>query len=544
MKVELTGNPFVDTGLSTIAAIAGCHEIDDLTIEHIKKVHKNGERLARWNGQLKSMSMIFTINSLATHPGIKDPEKRVLYYSRITSALLGRIGKEDVEERCESCGNDRTLNIDALAREVLVPLGYKDAQRSVGRDWFPLAGSLGSDAQALPAGSRAPNICAKCLFAVHYLPLGTFLIDGRLIVFQSTSLEFWYGLVKSIVGEIEGRIAAGKIDTLGSKGSKVAVRKLVGYMRDMEDYELGPGTSLFMWQFSNARTGDLSIEEIPNPALLFLKKCAEHGLDKEVNALVAKEKGSQSLLHCISHSQDYYNLYPYKKFNGVSPELFQLYQKYVRSISTTRLKIAAAIAEYAKTRTDNKELEKLGKDTEKDRSKQVSLKKFIAEMASTGKMTYANYVLLFAKEGVETSVDYDAWKFIRYYLHNKPEFSEQDSAITTPDSLATHIGAAIFEGFVKRKGLDKFKRTVLEGLARGKNRNILAKESIYKECYRVSGIYLCYLAKAMRKRNRQRGATRIPVQIEVDVDGMGRKRICTGKYKSNLDQRTRFWPTS
>jgi hypothetical protein len=37
-----------------------------------------------------------------------------------------------------------------------------------------------------------------------------------------------------------------------------------------------------------------------------------------------------------------------------------------------------------------------------------------------------------------------------------------------PDSLTTYVGAAIFTSFIKRKGLERFKRIVLEGLARGK----------------------------------------------------------------------------
>jgi CRISPR-associated protein Cst1 len=490
MKVELTGNPFVDTGLATIAAMAGCHSIDDLTLEQMKKVHGDGKRLARWNGRLKNVSMIFTINSLATHPGIKDPEKRILYYSKITTGLLNRMGKEDVKEKCESCGNDRSMNIDALAREILVPLGYKDARRYVGRDWFPLAGSLGSDAQSLPAGSRAPNICAKCLFAVHYLPLGTFLVDGRLVVFQSTSRSFWYGLVKSTFDEIEERVTAGKIDTLGSKeGSIVAIRKVLDYLKGMKRDKLDPGTSLFLWRFSNAGTGaDLVIEEIPNPALVFLQRCVNQGLRNEVGNLVAKEKGKDSLLRCILLGKDYFSLYPNKKLGGASPELFQLYQVHVRNVPLARLKIASAIAEYAKNQLDKKELDKVGKDTEKDVAKQNSLKKHIIEMAGTERLTYPDYLLLFSKPGTTTSVDYDAWKFVRYYLHNEPRFIEDGPpAAVRSDDLAMHVGAVIFSSFVMQKGVDKFRQNVLERMSHGKIGSVWLKSQFTKHATKYTG---------------------------------------------------------
>ena len=135
----------------------------------------------------------------------------------MTTALLGYIGLEDLQERCESCGNRHSMDINRLFTEILVPLGYSGGTRYIGRDWFPLAGSMGSDAQALPSASRAPNLCAKCLFAVHYLPLGVILVNGKLALFQSTSKFFWYSLVNNIARKIKERIYANNLNTIGSK---------------------------------------------------------------------------------------------------------------------------------------------------------------------------------------------------------------------------------------------------------------------------------------------------------------------------------------
>ena len=223
MSISLTGNPFVDTGLAVLAFKSHCENIDDLTLEKIKEVHGDGTELARRNSKLKSTSMIFTVNSLVTHPGIKPAEKRLQLYSTITTALMNKIGSEDIHERCESCGNKYSLNLDKLIRETLVPLGLKDDSRYTGRDWFPLAGSIGSDAQALPAASRTPNLCAKCLFAVHYLPQGVILRDGKLAVFQSTSRSFFYSYICQIVADVENRISANNFETRGSKEGSAAV---------------------------------------------------------------------------------------------------------------------------------------------------------------------------------------------------------------------------------------------------------------------------------------------------------------------------------
>lgn len=474
MKIELTGNPFVDTGLAVLATLSNCENINDLTLDHMKKVHGDGKELARWNSKLKSTSMIFTINSLATHPGIKDHVKRILYYSKMTTGILNKIGKEDIPERCESCGNNYSLDIDKLTREILVPLGNKDAKRYVGRDWFPLAGSIGSDAQALPASSRAPNICAKCLFAVHYLPLGLILISGRIAVFQSTSRSFWYDYVKSIVKEIRHRVTAGNMDTLGSKeGSVAAINRILIIMEEMHKEDLPPGTSLFVWRFSNSGTGpDCEIKEIPNSALVFLREAVRHGCRKEITEVISKDRNPEySFLNCISKGTDYSFLYPFKKFNGVSPKLFFLYQTHIRHVSNTSLKTAYRIAEYVKSKLGKKEFENLGKDVDKDFAKQNIIRKLTVTMVESGFLDYKEYLALFSAD-LGIRINRDAWKFIKYYMHNIGEFYSVDHRTTIGnygnDDKVFYIGAVIFNSIVNDKGIEKFQQTVLEPLAHGK----------------------------------------------------------------------------
>ncbi|MDI6737701.1 MAG: hypothetical protein QME12_04265 [Nanoarchaeota archaeon] len=49
IKIELTGNPFVDTGLAVIASLAGLKNIDELKLSHVYKVHGDGSQITRWN---------------------------------------------------------------------------------------------------------------------------------------------------------------------------------------------------------------------------------------------------------------------------------------------------------------------------------------------------------------------------------------------------------------------------------------------------------------------------------------------------------------
>jgi hypothetical protein len=177
----------------------------------MRKVHGDGTKLARNNMRLSSNYMVF-VNSISMNPSVKDSKLRAKNYAKITTAILNNIAHEEIHELCDFCGNQDSVDLDKLfhrafgdkkkdnkkkTKNTTDKNNNKPQEHYVGRDWFPLAGSIGSDAQALPGGSRSLNICAKCLFAVQYLPQGVILIKGLLTIFQSTSTTFWYQWVES-----------------------------------------------------------------------------------------------------------------------------------------------------------------------------------------------------------------------------------------------------------------------------------------------------------------------------------------------------------
>jgi CRISPR-associated protein Cst1 len=474
MSISLTGNPFVDTGLAVLAFRSGCKNIEELTLEKMKKVHGDGKELASRNSKLKSTTIIFTVNSLVTHPGIKPIEKRIQFYSKITTALLNKIGFEDVQDRCESCGNEYSLDIDKLIRETLVPLGYKDETRYTGRDWFPLAGSMGSDAQALPAGSRSPNLCAKCLFAVHYLPQGVMLRDGRLTVFQSTSRAFWFNYVTQIVKTVEERILASNFNTLGSKeGTASVIENTFRTMDNMKKIE--SGISLIVWMFSNSGQGpDCRVEEIPNNALQFLFDARNEGYREEIINLVKKDKNPEyAFLNCISKGVDYNWLYPSKKSTGVPPGLFLLYQTKIRNVSGTALQTACKIAQYLKDGfPEAKKFEDFRKDIKNDLAKKNRIKKCIVEMVNNASLSLREYEALFAQDSDgHIGINSDGWKFITYYTHNTERGeteNQQAKAKRICNELLLYIGRKIFDDQIENRGAVRFRKDVLDRFALGK----------------------------------------------------------------------------
>ena len=70
IKIELTGNPFVDTGLSVIVARVGKENVEGLTNEDIKKVVGDGVWIAKANRQLKAFSIVATNNSSLTNVSV------------------------------------------------------------------------------------------------------------------------------------------------------------------------------------------------------------------------------------------------------------------------------------------------------------------------------------------------------------------------------------------------------------------------------------------------------------------------------------------
>jgi len=472
----ITGNPFVDTGLAVIASLAKLDSIDDLKTEHLVSVHKNGEFLAKSNSKIKSMSMIFTNNNILQNSAITDQEKRLLYYRKITSAILNQISDNDRDERCECCGNTKSLDIDRLIKNTLVPLGLTNKKRYVGRDWFPLAGSLTSDAQSLPSASRPLNLCARCLFAVHYLPLGVLLLNGKLTLFQSTSKDFWYEIIKSQVEDYYNRISIGNYETIGSKeGSIIAVDRLLSVMNKMRD-ELPIGISLFLWCFSNSGQGpDCKIEEIPNNALKFLFNAVRYGTRNELLELIKRDKKDNrfSLLSSISNSSDYSSLYPFKKYQGASQVLFSLYQIHIRNFDSKFLNLCYKISCFLKSKLNNKDYDRVGKDLDSDLGSQNIVRKYITEMTMETKLSQDEILQLFDFSR-NVVIGKDLWKFIKYYMHHSSEDffsidSEKDDKDTSVlknkklnKDLTIWLANKIYAQYIEERGKERFINDILK----------------------------------------------------------------------------------
>ncbi|MHB8565529.1 MAG: hypothetical protein ACYC7D_04415 [Nitrososphaerales archaeon] len=516
----MTGNPFVDTGLAVIAARSSLDSINELNLGHIRNVHDDGEWLAKETQKLKSFTMIFTRNSLLTQFPKNDPkhirEKRIRMQASITRKFLDSIGAESKDEYCQCCGNEKSLYLSDLVNDALEKFGEKPKARFIGRDWFPLAGSMGSDAQALPSASQAPNLCAKCLLAVQYLPLGVRLFGNDLAVFQSTSIDFWFQVVRDLSIRITKQCSQGISEIVGSKQGRAGlVIQLLEIFKDLQQTERNStnesDTNLFVWRFANSTSPNIEIDQIPSFALSFLRRASrEHGLGQEITNILKRDRVPDgiSFFGSLVSKRDYYGLYPgklgkEKDYRGASHDLFYIYQTEIIRRRPESLKAAYEIARIAinefKSREDSvtsiqskknrsqikhvldKELERLTRrEAFKDRATKSKFRKIMATQARAGNFSYREYLDLFPHSGNTVSVSQSGWDLLRYYVGaaargEELEFNYKDSLHDFGSEQSNQLSdkvislaLIIFQSYLQTQGIEKFGKHVFAQLEKNR----------------------------------------------------------------------------
>lgn len=493
VKISLTGNPFVDTGLAVMAALADLDNVQDLTVVAVQKLHGDGTQLASWNSRLKGFSQIFGTNNPLFQKGYgyqkgKGPsDLNFVIYRGTLRAFLDSISMVPGSQRCEACGDLAGFDFTQCCITAIKAGGRRAPEdKWLGRDWFPLSGSLGSDAQALPTASRSVYLCAKCLFAVHYLPLGVILLDGRLVVFQSTSVELWYELVRDIVNEIQSRIKGGNYDTLGAKeGSRAVARRLLGLFERLQTAhclgDIPTGATLQVWRFTNSGSSpDCDIDEIPNAALVFLWRAVRHGLRQEVEGLInAEGKKERSLFRCINERRDYHGLYPHGKRPGASPKLFAIYQTDVCGRSLGVLATARDLARQATKGLKPQEIKRLQREEAfSDRSIRNQFRGLTARLAQEGMFTLDDYLDLFPMDEDDSgiAVRFDGWNIVRYYVHHLDDSEPLKGSSPTRPAFAPKLimlryyASCVFCNYVEERSKYRFQAEVLNRMARGEIR--------------------------------------------------------------------------
>jgi hypothetical protein len=480
--MKRTGNPFVDLGLCAIVALTEKESIGDLTIRDMKKAFDSYDIVSA-NSMIKSFTMVFTNNTVLGQPAYKKYRKEM--YRDIIEVFLENMKVVKGSYTCEICGNEHNFDINNVWNGIITRYGYKPTKfKILGRDFFPLVGSLGNDAQALPSASRAVSICPICLFAVNYIPISTMLIKGRLVCIESTSETLMLELIKDIVHENKTRISAGNREIFGKKeGSTQVYAKLLKIFSQLQRSKrfenLPETTAIYLWLFSNSGTGaDCDIIEIPNKPLRFIWKVSREpqGFKNEFLKLIANDKKGR-LFDAINYGEDYPGLYPKGKYKGVIPELYEYYQRYVVGKSAEGLEFSRNIALKMLEGKDRKSVPRIQKsDVFKDEEYRNMARRAMVQLVLNGQRGYDDYLGLFNRDGKYLHTNqYEAYNSIMYYLYNNdaPEIKREGSGLgfeiksKNTDKKIKTFAELYFHYYVEdpkglKRGIERFKKDILD----------------------------------------------------------------------------------
>jgi CRISPR-associated protein Cst1 len=170
-QITWTGHPFVDAGLSAIAAVVGVKRLEDLTAEHLKKAAEELERILLSDQALGisvgksfakgALSQLFPNSELVNPSNWKGetPEAKAENVKRKFREAL----QQDLEKAKDALV--RPGNVACLVCGRQVP---ESAMSFVRKDKMPLLAGI---VNFYPAFAYGVQVCGLCAFAVRFLPM-------------------------------------------------------------------------------------------------------------------------------------------------------------------------------------------------------------------------------------------------------------------------------------------------------------------------------------------------------------------------------------
>lgn len=495
-RLSWTGNPIVDTGLAVAIVRAGKQSPDEMSIADFQDLIGDGQWLVDANSKLNAYVALFANGFLnRSNKKAMDDGTEPAKYKRILIELKNHLSNTTIDNQpvCECTGEFPAAN--QFLRELTVRLRQegvlKESQNlDLGRNAFPLLGSLGNDAGALPAASREPRVSAFAMLCAQIAPLAAVMLKGKVAFFQYTEPSLLLILVDRVYREtlvkVQTAPAGSKIGGIGQGGGTASTTQLLldeffrlkGLRRISR---LPESVALNLWLVANSGTKvDSELIEIPNHSLQLLWQIAERHY-KDMSNLLKREskKWTGQLLQSVTMKLDYDLLYPTKGNKPVTKELFALYQTNVFERPRIILQVAEWIASCLKARVrdkkDRKQLEGYTKylmESKDSKKLRPMLKRAFVELAEEGLLNYDSYSALFPIEQLQpVRVATFGWKYIWFYLNHdelsakQPQFTEED--LMQIDNEFRHeirrFARDIFDYYVEKHGLEKFQKRILEG---------------------------------------------------------------------------------
>ena len=350
-----------NNALMTIEALGEIEGVANITPELLLSLYKEKD-IRAINKRLKSYTMLFTKNG----PLKNDPKNGDKIYDNLFRHIIGKFENQGGNV-CEISGLRYQTSFEEMLIQVYRDLGFTDKEigkkdTTVNRAWFPLIGSLGSDAQALPQARFAVQIHPICIIIMQFLPLASLLYKGGVLLIDSSNFEFLRSFIDSNVQEVAKRIQATSstmaIDNIKDFAKGNYLLKAIEILEDKsieEEY-----SDLNLWSFSNSGTGaSCEIERIPNELVKkLIRMRAKPSISQELKSVLRNPSSANSFLQALEDNQEWYLLYPNvfgsgkkkNEYEGVSVDFLEAYYEETNSKQQTEYaKYLAQLVEDYKT---------------------------------------------------------------------------------------------------------------------------------------------------------------------------------------------------
>ncbi len=519
LPIGFSGNPFVDAGLIAVSAIQK-KEVHEVTLGDLIDVFRSiggqdtlGTKFAERNAATKASFMIFPNNPLTQsaygkaktdNPCLKKPSKGLpsalqknVYRAYLTEFIYQIPKEKNSENICISCGRETTLDFNELElRLEEIRTGMSSSKkfgRGVTKSWFPLVGTIGNEAQAMPAFSEPQMICARCLFLVHFLPQITHLMQGKLVVYQSDNFAISRKLVKSNLKRFEDIFNAANLDTtidiIGKKDPPGhIIIQLLDILRQYTD-EL-KGSTLIIWKFSNSNQGsECETLFLPDRTLNFIRALSlksDFDAKKEIERFVNSEQKlfkhpSRFLLARMVKAEDYEGFYVKSNVEPPNIDFYNFYQMYFLGWTRVHLSAVKEITDKLKSNKKPKDLNRIYKEWNTrnvlDQVFPIALK-----LQFSGKIKSQVLLDLFFSENIKGERR-NFLALLKFYLHPKQQ-GDPNSKLkpktalkrAIPDKIQDKIGlvSLLMDKYIKKRKIDSSAKTekFLNEVARYSRENI------------------------------------------------------------------------
>ncbi len=194
--LELTNHVLVDVGIHTITAFAGVQSPAQVTPQHLDAIADQLAQIYSTGiGRSLSQGIVFP-NSGFTQAAFDKPE---FAYKRRAWADLVLRGHQhlDLEPIMNALGKPeyRAMVLRGTADAPLCVFTGKPAYLRVSRDMFPMLNGRGV-INFSGLGTAGVPVSDVALLAIHAMPLGCVISQGRLLAVESDDSEITFGIVR------------------------------------------------------------------------------------------------------------------------------------------------------------------------------------------------------------------------------------------------------------------------------------------------------------------------------------------------------------